>query len=175
MNRPRDWWPLSDGDPVPGDPGQLAALGKHMADAVAEIARIARELPNICTSEVWDSDAGAEFRRKATGTAAGIGRTHHRFLTVAVALGPSADRGTGYAARLQEHQSTADAAINAVNGTATSAGSEAERRIAWNLLLDATGGADPAQPPSALPTGRWPGMGKTWPTSSRPVTPPPGS
>jgi hypothetical protein len=26
---PRDWWPLSDADPVPGDPEALAGLGRH--------------------------------------------------------------------------------------------------------------------------------------------------
>ena len=148
MSRPREWWPLADGDPVPGDPGQLAALGKHMADAAAEIERMATVLPQICTSQVWDSDAGQEFRRKAAGTAAGIGRTHHRFITVAMALGRHTQDSTGYAAQLQAHQDAADAAINAVNGTAASAGSEAERRNAWNLLLDATGSADPDYPPA---------------------------
>lgn len=140
---------MADGDPVPGDPGQLATLGKHMADAAAQIEHLAAVLPKICTSQVWDSDAGHEFRQKAAGTAAGIGRTHHRFITVATALGRSDYGGTGYAARLQAHQDAADAAVNAVNGTAASAGSEAERRSAWSLLLEATGGADPAQPPAA--------------------------
>lgn len=148
MRRPQEWWPLADGDPVPGDPGQLAALGKHMADAAAQIEHLATMLPKICTSEVWDSDAGQEFRQKTAGTAAGIGRTHHRFITVAVALGRITYGGPGYAAQLQAHQDAADAAVNAVNGTAASAGSEAERRNAWNLLLDATGGADPAYPPA---------------------------
>jgi hypothetical protein len=149
VSRPREWWPLADGDPVPGDPGQLAALGKHMADAAAQIEHLAAVLPQICASEVWDSDAGQEFRRKAAGTAAGIGRTHHRFITVAAALGRHPGDSTGYAARLQAHQDAADAAVSAVNGNAVSAGSEAERRSAWNLLLDAAGGADPAQPPAA--------------------------
>jgi hypothetical protein len=149
VSRPREWWPLADGDPVPGDPGQLAALGQHMADAAAQIEHLAAVLPQLCTSEVWDSDAGQEFRRKAAGTAAGIGRTHHRFIAVATALGRHPADSTGYAARLQAHQDAADAAVNAVNGTAASAGSEAERRSAWTLLLDAARGADPAQPPAA--------------------------
>jgi hypothetical protein len=36
MSRPQDWWPLSDGDPVPGDPETLAALGKRMSDAAGQ-------------------------------------------------------------------------------------------------------------------------------------------
>jgi hypothetical protein len=149
VSRPREWWPLAEGDPVPGDPGQLAALGRHMADAAAQIEHLAAVLPRICTSQVWDSDAGQEFRQQAAGTAAGIGRTHHRFITVAAALGRSEAGGTGYAARLQARQDAADAAAGAVNGTAAAAGSEAERRAAWTLLLAAAGGADPAQPPAA--------------------------
>lgn len=59
------------------------------------------------------------------------GSPHHRFITVAAALGRSEADGTGYAARLQARQDAADAAAGAVNGTAANAGSEAERRAAW--------------------------------------------
>jgi hypothetical protein len=142
----QDWWPLSDADPVPGDPETLAALGKHMADAAAEIERMAITLPRICTSETWDSDAGEQFRVKAESTAASIGRTHRRFFTVARALGRSTYGGSGYAAQLQEHQDKAAAALGAVNGTAGTSGSEADRRRAWTQLLDATNGADPTRP-----------------------------
>jgi hypothetical protein len=149
VSRPQDWWPLSDGDPVPGDPDTLASLGKHMSDAAAEIERMAVMLPKICTSQVWDSDAGTAFRAKAGTTGQSIGKTHHRFITVATALGSSAYGGTGYAAELQEYQDQADAAITAVNGTAGGGGSEQQRRAAWGQLLDATHGADPSQPPAA--------------------------
>jgi len=142
----QDWWPLSDADPVPGDPETLAALGKHMADAAAEIERMASTLPRICASGTWDSDAGNQFRVRAASTAASIGRTHRRFFTVARALGRSTYGGSGYAAQLQEHQEKAAAALAAVNGTAGTSGSEADRRRAWTQLLDATGGADPTRP-----------------------------
>lgn len=154
----QDWWPLSDADPVPGDPETLAALGGHLADAAAEIERMASTLPRICVSETWDSDAGQQFRVRAASTAASVGRTHRRFFTVARALGRSTYGGSGYAARLQEHQEKAGAALAAVNGTAGTLGSEVDRRRAWTQLLDATNGADPTrplpQPPKpAGPTG----------------------
>jgi len=150
----QNWWPLSDADPVPGDPDTLAALGKHMADAAAEIERMANTLPQICTSETWDSDAGQQFRVRAASTAASIGRTHRRFFTVARALGRSTYGGSGYAAQLQEHQEKAAAAIAAVNGTAGTSGSEADRRRTWTQLLDATNGADPTRPlPQPRPAG----------------------
>jgi hypothetical protein len=148
MSRPREWWPVSETDPVPGDADQLAALGGHMRDAAAEIERIATLLPQVCSSEVWDSDAGEQFRAKAQTTASGVAKTHQRFFTVAQALGRSTYGGTGYAAQLQEHQDAADTAVQSVTGSPGTAGSEAERRNYWNLLLAATNGADPAQPPA---------------------------
>jgi hypothetical protein len=156
-----DWWPLSDADPVPGDPETLAALGQHMTDAAAEIERMAATLPRICASETWDSQAGEQFRVKAASTAASIGRTHRRFFTVAQALGPSTYGGSGYAAQLQKHQEKAAAALAAVNGTAGTPGSEAGRLRAWNQLLDASHGADPARPfprsgTAATPAGPMP-------------------
>jgi hypothetical protein len=173
----RDWWPLSDADPVPGDPETLAALGKHMSDAAAEIERMATTLPAICASGTWDSDAGNQFRVKAASTAASIGRTHRRFFTVARALGNSTYGGNGYAAQLQEHQDQAAAALAAVNGTAGTPGAEAERLHAWAGLLDATGGADPTQPPARplQPSLTAPGTARTagpMPQASPGVIPP---
>jgi hypothetical protein len=164
----QDWWPLSDADPVPGDPETLAALGKHMMDAAAEIERMATMLPRICTTETWDSSAGAQFRVKAVSTAASIGRTHHRFFTVARALGHSTYGGNGYAAQLQEYQEQAAAALATVNGSAVTPGSETERLRAWAGLLTATRGADPAYPlpkPATTATG-------TGPTASGRAAPP---
>jgi hypothetical protein len=172
----QDWWPLSDADPVPGEPDTLAALGQHMADAAAEIERMASTLPRICTSETWDSEAGEQFRVKAASTAASIGRTHRRFFTVARALGRSTYGGSGYAAQLQEHQEKAAAALGAVNGTASTSGSEADRRRAWTQLLDATDGADPTRPlartgPTGT-TGLAGAAGIAWvPAPAVPVTP----
>jgi hypothetical protein len=173
----QDWWPLSDADPVPGDPETLAALGKHTADAAAEIERMASTLPRICASGTWDSDAGEQFRARAASTAAPIGRTHRRVLAVARALGRSTYRGSGYAAQLQDHQDKAAAALGAVNGTAGTPGSEADRRRAWTQLLDATSGADPTRPlprppgPSGTP-GAAGVAGIAWvPAPAVPVTP----
>lgn len=148
MSRPADWWPLSETDPVPGDPETLATLGGRLGNAAAEIESMARTLPTLCTSEIWDSEAGAQFRVKAASTATSIGRAHRRFFTVSKALGNTIYGGGGYAAQLQECQEQADAAAAVVNGTSGSGGSEADRRSSWFLLLDATDGADPTQPPA---------------------------
>ncbi len=168
-----DWWPLSDADPVPGDPEALATLGKHMKDAAAEIERMASTRPNICATKTWDSSAGAQFRVKAASTAASIGRTHRRFFTVARALGHSTYGGNGYAAQLQEHQDKAAAALATVNGSAVTTGSETERLRAWADLMTATRGADPAYPlpkSSAIPPGR---AAVPMPSASPGAVPPP--
>jgi hypothetical protein len=49
----------------------------------------------------------------------------------------------------------AAAALGAVNGTAGTSGSVADRRRAWTQLLDATNGADPTRPlpQPSTPTG----------------------
>jgi hypothetical protein len=148
VSRPADWWPLSETDPVPGDPQTLAALGSRLGNAATEIEAMARTLPTLCTSDMWDSEAGEQFREKAALTATAIAKVHRRFCTVSMALGNSIYGDSGYAAQLQESQDRADAAIDAVNGGYGSGGSEADRRSAWFLLLDATGGADPSQPPA---------------------------
>jgi hypothetical protein len=104
VSRPTDWWPLSEADPVPGDPETLAALGGRLGNAAAEIEAMARTLPTLCTSEMWDSDAGEQFRDKAASTATTIGKAHRRFFTVSKALGNTIYGGSGYATRLQECQ-----------------------------------------------------------------------
>lgn len=144
---PREWWPISESDPVPGDPDTLAALGKHMRDAAAEIQRMASQLPKLASSEIWDSDAGEEFRTKAKSVATDIGKAQDRFHAVAAALGTSTYGGSGYAAELKEYQTQAYAAAGAVAGTASAQGSEAKRLSTWNQLLAANHGQSPFVPP----------------------------
>lgn len=153
---PREWWPISESNPVPGDPDTLAALGRHMRDAAAEIARIASQLPKLASSEVWDSDAGEAFRVKSKSVATDIGKAQGRFHAVATALGTSTYGGSGYAAELQEYQDQAYTAAGAVVGTAGARGSEATRLSTWNQLLAANDGQSPLVPPP--PGGNKPGQ-----------------
>jgi hypothetical protein len=147
---PRDWWPISESNPVPGDPDTLAGLGRHMRDAATEIERMASLLPTLASAEIWDSDAGDAFRGQSTSVATDIGRARGRFQAVATALGTSPYGGSGYAAELQEYQDQAYAAAGAVVGTAGARGSEAQRLSTWNQLLTANDGQSPFVPP---PTG----------------------
>jgi hypothetical protein len=142
MGRPTEWWPVSDTDPVPGDPETLAAFGSKMRNVAAAIEQMANTLPKLATSEEWNSEAGDAFRAKAQSVATTIGKAHPRFVAVATALG-TGTTGSGYAGVLQSCQDEADSQIERVTG---SSGSEAVRLRAWNQLLDATGGLSPEYP-----------------------------
>jgi hypothetical protein len=143
MGRPTDWWPVSDTDPVPGDPETLAAFGSKMKNVAAAIEQMANTLPKLASSEEWDSEAGDAFRTKAQSVATSIGKAHGRFIAVATALGTSTYGGSGYAAALQSCQDEADSQIERVVG---SSGSEALRLSTWNQLIEATGGLSPEYP-----------------------------
>jgi hypothetical protein len=142
VGRPTDWWPVSDTDPVPGDPETLAEFGGKMRNVAAAIEQMANTLPKLATSEEWNSEAGDEFRAKAQSVATTIGKAHPRFVAVATALG-TGTTGSGYAGVLQSCQDEADAQIERVTG---SSGSEEVRLRAWNQLLDTTGGLNPEYP-----------------------------
>lgn len=146
---PRDWWPISESNPVPGEPDALAALGRHMKDAATEIQRIAGKLPNLAASDIWDSDAGEKFRTKSKSVATDLSKAQARFQAVAAALGTSSYGGSGYAAELQECQDHAYAAAAAVVGSDGAQGSEAQRLRTWNQLLAANDGQSPLVPPPA--------------------------
>jgi hypothetical protein len=160
--RPADWWPVSNTDPVPGDPETLAALGGQMKNVAAAIEQMASTLPKLAGSEEWDSDAGDAFRVKALSVATSIGKAHGRFAAVATALGNSTYGGTGYAAVLQSCQDEADSQLARVTGPS---GSEAQRLRTWNQLIEATGGMSPQYPvpkpgsasaAQAVPAGAYP-------------------
>lgn len=158
VSPPKDWWPIAESNPVPGDPETLAALGKHMKNAAAAIQQMASQLTKLGSSEVWDSDAGEAFREKAKSVAADITKAHGRFQAVATALGTStyaAAGAGGYAAQLQEYQDQAYTAAEAVVGTAGAGGSEAKRLSTWHQLLTANHGQSPLAPPP--PGGNKPG------------------
>lgn len=66
--RPHDWHPLADSDPIPGDPERLEKLGKDLRKTADELEKQVRHVKAASEVESWDSDAGKEFRE--------IGRAH---------------------------------------------------------------------------------------------------
>ncbi|AZM54783.1 hypothetical protein DMA15_21305 [Streptomyces sp. WAC 01529] len=120
--RPRDWQPLADGDPVPGDPDRLEQLGRKLRKTADELERQVRHLKAASEVESWDSDAGKEFREKAKKCRGRLEAAHKRYEAVAGAIGDrivdhgpdyesnAAARPGGYATELHRAQRIAEIA-----------------------------------------------------------------
>ncbi|MGI5437086.1 hypothetical protein ACQEV4_06375 [Streptomyces shenzhenensis] len=121
--RPRDWHPIADSDPIPGDPDQVAALGRQLRKTAEELDRQIRNLKAVAEVDSWDSKAGTEFRAKAKGNVKKLEAALKRYDTAADALGTRVDevgggyqdklhaRPMNYASDLNRAQEIADAAL----------------------------------------------------------------
>ncbi|MGP3951634.1 putative T7SS-secreted protein [Streptomyces sp. 7N604] len=112
-NRPRDWEPLHDGDPVAGDPHDVARLGRHLRNMADEIDTQARNIKALSTVEHWDSDAGRAFHEVADGAAGRLKKAFDRYDEAAKALGTKVREGESneYASELHRAQKKADKAL----------------------------------------------------------------
>ena len=156
MARPADWSPLAETDPVPGDPQEIAALGRRFEATAAEIAAAVRRLRAMCTDEFWDSGAGAAFRQRGAETAGKLNAAYARYAAAATALGtdaadpsPSTAARPNYAAALAQAQRLAARALPAAQAAGRS------QRVAMSQLETYAA----ALPPGALtpdPAGRLP-------------------
>jgi hypothetical protein len=147
MVRPVDWSPLADADPVPGDPLEVAALGRRFQATAAETAAAAKRLRAMCTDEFWDSNAGAAFRQRSRETAAKLDTAHARYAAAALALGtdpgdlgPSTAARPNYAAALRQAQRLAERILSHAQAAARS-----QQRVMSQLEAYAA-----ALPPGAL-------------------------
>lgn len=111
MGRPVDWSPLSDTDPVPGDPVEVAALGQRLAATANEINSAAQRLRTMCTDTFWDSGAGEAFRARSVATAGKLAAAFDRYQAAATAIGsdpadsaPSTGGRPNYAGALDQAQ-----------------------------------------------------------------------
>ncbi|MCM1972884.1 hypothetical protein [Streptomyces sp. G1] len=121
--RPRDWHPLADSDPIPGDPDRVAALGRQLRATAEELERQIRNLKAVADVDAWDSKAGKEFREKATGNVKKLEAALTRYDSAADALGDKVTeiagshqdkvcaKPTNYASDLNRAQEIADAAL----------------------------------------------------------------
>jgi len=154
--RPADWSPLAETDPVPGDPQEVAALGRRFEATAAEIDAAVRRLRAMCTDEFWDSGAGAAFRQRGAETAGKLNAAYARYAAAATALGtdaadpsPSTGARPNYAAALAQAQGLAARALPAAQAAASL------QRLAMSQLEAYAA----ALPPGALtpdPAGRLP-------------------
>ncbi|GAA2560642.1 MULTISPECIES: hypothetical protein [Streptomyces] len=121
--RPRDWHPVADSDPIPGDPDQVAALGRQLRRSATELERQIKNLKAVAEVDAWDSRAGKEFREKAKGSVKKLEAALKRYDAAADALGTEVTevgggyqdklqaKYTNYASDLNRAQEIADAAL----------------------------------------------------------------
>ena len=124
---PQEDWELvgESQDPIPGDPEEVAAIGKELAGLAETILRQAGEIDALVQAENWDSDAADAFRDEADGVSGQLRKAHARYDAAADALGshvqdngtdPRYDTDTGlhytdYASELARAQRIADQAL----------------------------------------------------------------
>ncbi|MFD5570751.1 putative T7SS-secreted protein [Streptomyces cadmiisoli] len=110
--RPKDWSPLYDSDPVPGDPYEVARLGKKLRGMADEIDKQARNIRALASVDGWDSDAGRAFHEIADDTAGRLKKAYDRYDEASSALGTKVVEGDGesaeYASELHRAQKLAD-------------------------------------------------------------------
>ncbi|MEV7413105.1 putative T7SS-secreted protein [Streptomyces althioticus] len=108
--RPKDWSPLYDSDPVPGDPDEVARLGKKLRAMADEIDRQARNIKALSSVDGWNSEAGRAFHETAGDTAARLKKAYDRYDEASAALGTKVIDGESeeYASELHRAQRLAD-------------------------------------------------------------------
>ncbi|MEU4983376.1 hypothetical protein [Streptomyces sp. NPDC021969] len=145
--RPRDWHPVADSDPIPGDADRMASLGKQLRKTADELERQVRNLKAVAEVDAWDSKAGKEFREKASGNVKKLEAAFKRYDTAATAIGTQVvevggtyqDKVTAsprnYASDLNRAQEIADAALKEAKDAD-------ERKSASQKSLDNLSGKD---------------------------------
>ncbi|MEU6555657.1 putative T7SS-secreted protein [Streptomyces sp. NPDC046915] len=109
-----DWPPLWHDDPTPGDPEDVAELGRKlrkMAEMIDEQSRVIEALASV---EGWDSDAGKGFHDLAGGTADKLKKSFERYDEAAKAIGEEVCEGSSdqFASEMRRAQRKADKALS---------------------------------------------------------------
>lgn len=103
---------MYDSDPVPGDPHEVAHLGKRLRGMADEIDKQARNIKALASVDGWDSDAGRAFHEIAGDTAGRLKKAYDRYDEAAIAIGTKVKEGDGespeYASELHRAQRMAD-------------------------------------------------------------------
>jgi uncharacterized protein YukE len=131
--KPPDFEPLASSDPVPGNPDDIASLGRRYTDTAAEIAAQAAHLRELATAAPggWVGKSGNVFHSHASDLATRISAAHGRYAATGQAL-------TAAAGPMGEAQEDAWAAVWAAK--------DAQQR------MTASAPAPPAPPGSPPPT-----------------------
>ncbi|MEU9552956.1 putative T7SS-secreted protein [Streptomyces werraensis] len=133
MKRPRpDEWAVigEQADPVPGDPEEVARLGRELRRTAESIRKQADEIRALSRVDQWKSKAAKEFRAEAEEAEGKLRKAMRRYDAAADALGEKvSDAGCSqeYASQLHRAQTMADKALrearDAVDEHKASAGS----------------------------------------------------
>ena len=101
---------MYDSDPVPGDPYEVARLGKKLRGMAEEIDKQARNIKALASVDGWDSDAGRAFHDIAGDTSGRLKKAYDRYDEAATALGTRVKDGESdeYASELYRAQRMAD-------------------------------------------------------------------
>ncbi|MFG2734095.1 hypothetical protein N0X72_09625 [Streptomyces carpaticus] len=114
-----DWSLVGESsDPVPGDPEEVATLGRELRQMADAIQQQAGEIEALASVENWNSPTAEEFRDKADGVSDRLRKAFDRYDTAARALGTEVkDYGedfehSEYASELHRAQLKADRALS---------------------------------------------------------------
>ncbi|WP_053743416.1 putative T7SS-secreted protein [Streptomyces sp. NRRL WC-3618] len=106
-------------DPIPGDPEQVARLGRDLRKTAESIKKQADEIKALSSVEAWKSKTAEEFRTQAEGAEGKLRKAFKRYDAAADALGEKVIEGGSskeYASELHHAQTMADKALRDAQG-----------------------------------------------------------
>lgn len=100
-------------DPVPGDPEDVARLGRELRSTADAIQKQAKEIEALSSVENWKSKTAEAFRDEADGAGDKLRKAFDRYDEASKALGTSVkmECSTEYASELDRAQRKADGAL----------------------------------------------------------------
>jgi hypothetical protein len=109
-----DWPPLWHDDPTPGDPEEVAELGRKLRKMAEMIDEQSRVIDALASVEGWDSEAGKGFHELAGGTADKLKKSFERYDEAAKAIGEEVSEGSSdkFASEMRRAQRKADKALS---------------------------------------------------------------
>ncbi|MFI6661724.1 putative T7SS-secreted protein [Streptomyces sp. NPDC050523] len=114
---PADEWTVigEAADPIPGDPEEVAKLGRDLRRTADSIKKQANEIKALSSVKSWNSKAATEFREQAEGAEGKLRKAFKRYDAAADALGEKVLEGDlcfkDYASELHRAQKMADKAL----------------------------------------------------------------
>ncbi|MFF5102119.1 putative T7SS-secreted protein [Streptomyces sp. NPDC000134] len=117
MTRPRaeEWAVIGElSDPIPGDPEEIAGLGRELRRTAEAIKKQADEIKALASVDEWKSKTAEEFRKEAEEAEGKLRKAFKRYDTAADALGEKVVEGGSskeYASELHRAQTMADKAL----------------------------------------------------------------